>query len=56
MNHNGECNEKFRLSGPFHTFILQTDPYQLVIVNHEMLLNKMSVTYNGQTSQTMNVS
>ena len=56
MNHNGDCVERFRLEGPFHSFLLNLDPYQLMIINHEMLLNQFSVTYDGQTNQTTNVS
>ena len=57
MNHSGDCMERFRLEGPFHTFILNLDPYQLTIINHDMLLDQFSVTYDGQTNQTLkNVS
>ena len=56
MNHSGECVERFRVEGPIHSFLLDLDPYQLSTVNHNMLLNHFSVTYDGQTSQTTNVS
>ena len=56
MNHSGDCVEKFRLEGPFHSFLLHSDPYQLIAVNHDMVLNQFSVTHDGQTSTTMNVS
>ena len=56
MNHSGECVEKFRLDGPFHTFMLQVEPNQLVVINQEMLFHQFSVTYDGQTNQIMNVS
>ena len=56
MNHNGDCVERFRLEGSFHSFLLNLDPYQLTIINEDMLLNQFSVTYDGQTNQTSNVS
>jgi hypothetical protein len=56
MNHSGDCVERFRFEGPFHSFLLNLDPYQLTIINHDMVLNQFSVTYDGQTNQTTNVS
>ena len=55
MSHNGDCVERFRLEGPFHSFLLNLDPYQLTIINHDMVLDQFSVTYDGQTNQTSNV-
>ena len=56
MNHNGECVERFRIEGPFHSFLLNLDPNQLLTINQDMNIHHFSVTYDGQTNQVMNVS
>ena len=56
MSHNSDCVERFRLEGPFHSFLLNFDPHQLTIIYHDMILNQFSVTYDGQTNQTSNIN
>ncbi len=55
MNHSGVCSERSRINGPVHSLLMRGDMELMAVLTHEMGLSQYSVTYDGQTSQTMNV-
>ncbi len=55
MNHSGVCSERSRINGPVHSLLMRGDMELMAVLTHEMSLSQYSVTYDGQTSQTMNV-
>ncbi len=55
MNHSGVCSERSRINGPVHSLLMRGDMELMAVLTHEMGLSQYSITYDGQTSQTMNV-
>ena len=55
MNHSGVCSERCHINGSVHSLLMREDMELMAVLTHEMGLSQYSVTYDGQTSQTMNV-